>query len=281
MTRRRDTGGVRGVPDLVLERYRLGELPPAETEALERRLEVELDLATCLAALDRSDGEIRRLYPPAWLAEQIRLRRKMEPERPARPARAWRLPWPVPTALAAAATLALILVPRLLSPPSLEPVAGGRPAPSAVAVGSGDRIKGLQPSLVLFRKTDSGGEALADGAVARAGDVVRVGYRAAGGTHGVILSVDGRGVVTVHLPASGSEAAPLRSGETELLDRAYELDDAPRFERFYLVTADRAFEVEPVVEAARRAALAPVPDQLTLPAPLEQTSFLLRKGGQP
>ena len=69
MTRRRDTGGV---PDLVLERYRLGELPPAEAEALERRLAVEPELAARLEALDRSDEETRRRYPPAWLAEQIR-----------------------------------------------------------------------------------------------------------------------------------------------------------------------------------------------------------------
>ena len=276
MTRRRDTGGV---PDLVLERYRLGELPPAEAEALERRLAVEPELAARLEALDRSDEETRRRYPPAWLAEQIRQRRKPEPS--ARPTRPWLVRWPVPAALAVAATLALVLAPRLLGPPSLEPAPGARPAPSAPGVGSGDRIKGLKPALVLFRKTDSGSETLADGAVARAGDVVRVGYRAAGRTHGVILSVDGRGVVTLHLPIRGGEAAPLRSGDAVLLDGAYELDDAPRFERFYLVTADEAFAVEPVVEAARRAAGAPARDELALTAPLEQTSFLLRKGGQP
>jgi hypothetical protein len=277
MSRRRDTGGLRRVPDLVLERYRLGELPPDETVALERRLEVEPDLAARLAALDRSDEEIRRLYPPAWLTEQIRSRRT-DPGRTARPTWRWPLRWPVPAALALAATLALVLAPRLVSPPSPESVVGVRSAPSAVA---GDRIKGLQPSLVLFRKTDSGSETLADGVVARAGDLVRVGYRAAGRTHGVILSIDGRGVVTVHLPARGNEAAPLRSGGTVLLDRAYELDDAPRFERFFLVTADHAFDVEPVVEAARRAAGAAARDELALSAPLQQTSFLLRKGGQP
>jgi hypothetical protein len=278
MTRRHDAGGV---PDLVLERYRLGELPPGETRALERRLDREPDLVARLEVLERSDEAIRRRYPPAWLAEQIRRRHRLAPEVTARPGRPWLIRWPVPTALAVAAVLVLALAPRLLSPPLRERIAGDHPAPSAPAVGSGDRIKGLGPSLVLFRKTDSGSETLADGAVAQAGDVVRVGYRAAGRTHGVILSVDGRGVVTVHLPDRGGEAAPLRRGDTVLLDRAYELDDAPRFERFYLVTADRAFDVEPVVEAARRAAEPPPRDELPLTAPLEQTTFLLRKGGQP
>jgi hypothetical protein len=281
MTRRRDTDGVRGVPDLLLERYRVGELPPAETEALERRLAGEPGLAARLEALERSDEEIRRRYPPEWLSERIRRRRRPEPASARRSARPWLVRWPLPAALAAAATVALVVGPRLSSPIFRVPGAGAGPAPSAGPVGSDDRIKGLAPSLVLFRKTGSGSEALAEGAVARAGDVVRVGYRAAGRSHGVVLSVDGRGVVTVHLPARGHEAAPLRSGETVLLDRAYELDDAPRFERFYLVTSDRAFDVEPVVEAARRAARAPRPDHLELAAALEQATFLLRKGGQP
>jgi hypothetical protein len=276
MTRRSDTGGV---PDLVLERYRLGELPPGETEVLAHRIGVEPELAVRLEALERSDEEVRRRYPPEQLAEQIRRRRWPAPLPTARPARPWRLRWPVPVALVAAATVALVLAPRQSILPIREPVAG--PTPSAAPVASGDRVKGLTPSLVLFRKTGSGSETLADGAVARAGDVVRVGYRAAGYAFGVIVSVDGRGAVTVHLPDLGRTAVPLQSGETVLLDRAYELDDAPRFERFYLVTSDRAFAVEPVVQAARSAARAPREDQLQLAAPLQQTTFLLRKGGRP
>jgi len=266
-----------GVPDLVLERYRLGELPKDEMLALERRLDAEPELKERLRALERSDEEIRRRYPPAWLAEQIRSRQKAT-SKLARPARGRLVRWPVPVALAAAATLALALAPRLLSPPL--PETSPRPG-VAPAVDSADRIKGLEPSLVLFRRTEAGSEALADGTVAQPGDVVRIGYRSAGRAFGVILSVDGRGFVTVHLPSRGSEAARLRAGETVLLDRSFELDDAPRFERFYLVTADRTFEIEPVVEAARRSVASARPEALPLTAPFEQATFLLRKGGRP
>lgn len=280
MTRRHDEGAV---PDLILERYRLGELPPAEAGALRRRLGGEPNLLARLEALERSDEEIRRLYPPAWLAERVRSRRAAA--RPLRaPARPWTRFWPVPAALAAAATLALVLAPRVLRPPFPEPVAGLRPSPSAPAVRPADRLKGLEPTLVLFRKTDSGSETLADGSVAHPGDVLRVGYRAAGRTHGVILSVDGRGVVTVHLPARGDEAARLSGGDTVLLDRAFELDDAPRFERFYLVTSDRAFEVTPVVEAVHRAvannAAAGSP-ALPLASSFQQSILTVQKGAQP
>jgi hypothetical protein len=266
MTRGRDTGEI---PNLVLERYWLGELPPAEAQALARRLDAESDLAARLEALQRSDEEIRGRYPPGWLAEQIRLRRGRKVAQASPRPRAWLLRWPVPTALAVAATLALALAPRLLGPPSRGPVA------------SDDRIKGLEPSLLVFRKADAGSQTLADGSIARAGDVVRLGYRAAGRTHGVILSVDGRGVVTVHLPTRGRQAAQLRTGETVLLDRASELDAAPGFERFYLVTAEHAFEVQPIIEAARRTAREPGSGELPLTAPLSQTTFLLRKGGRP
>jgi hypothetical protein len=271
MKRRRD-----GVPDLVLERYRLGELPDAEAEGLRRRLGSDPELLARLEALEHSDAEIRRRYPPGWLAERIRDRRPAATPETPRPRPALVRHWAVPVAVAAAASLLLVLAPPLLGPRPGGPV-GGRPIPAE----SGDRIKGLPPALELFRKTPDGSEPLADGAVVRAGDLVRVGYRAAGHGFGVILSVDGRGAVTLHLPVRGDDAAALESGGTVLLDHAYELDDAPHFERFYFVTATEPFAVAPVVDAAHRRAGAPGPTRLPLAAPLEQTTFLLRKGGRP
>jgi anti-sigma factor RsiW len=270
MTRRQDV-----VPDLVLERYRLGELPDAEAEALRHRLGSEPALVARLETLGASDAEIRRRYPPAWLAERIRERRR-EGKEAARPRLALGGRWPVPLALAAAASLLLVLAPRLVGPPGARPV-GGRPTPGE----SADRVKGLRPALEVFRKTPDGSEALADGARVGTGDVLRVGYRAAGRRFGVILSVDGRGAVTLHLPARGEEAAALDSAGRVLLDHAYELDDAPRFERFYLVTAAEPFAVAPVVDAARHLVVTPESTRLPLAAPLEQTTFLLRKGGRP
>jgi hypothetical protein len=262
------------VPDLILERYRLGELPGAEVEALERRLRDDAGLRTRLEALERSDAEIRRRYPPGWLAQRVRLRLSAPALRQAtRPRPAFVRPWPL--AAAAVAAVLLALAPRLLGPPS------GRPAPGSPAVGdSGDRIKGLKPGLALFRKTPDGSETLADGAVVQAGDLIRIGYRAAGRGFGVILSIDGRGGVTVHLPARGEEAAALGGG-TALLDHAYQLDDAPRFERFYFVTAQAPFGVAPVAGAARRAATTPGASELALAASFEQATFLLRKGDRP
>ena len=136
---------------------------------------------------------------------------------------------------------------------------------------SGDRIKGLRPSLAVYRRTANGSETLADRTVARPGDVLRVGYHAAGRPYGVIFSMDGRGTVTMHLPAAGDHAVPLAREATTLLDQAYELDDAPLWERFYFVTGDSAFAAAPVVDAARRAAGDPRPARLARAAARART----------
>jgi hypothetical protein len=65
-----------------------------------------------------------------------------------------------------------------------------------------------------------------------------------------------------------------------LLDFSYELDDAPRWERFYLVTGARPFDLEPVRRAALGVATAgseAVPPPLPLAADLEQSVFSLSK----
>ncbi len=270
----RDDGAPR-VPELILERYRLGELPRAEAEGLERRLRDDAGLRARLQALERSDAEIRRRYPPAWLAERVRLRLASPAAKGPRPRAAFAGRWAVPLAAAAAAMVLLVLAPRLVSPPSSKPAV--RPP---VVADSGNRIKGLKPALQLFRKTPDGSETLADGDLVRAGDLIRVGYRAAGRGFGVIVSIDGRGSVTVHLPAHGDRAAALVSGDTVLLDHAYQLDEAPRFERFHFVTAQTPFAVATVVDAARRAATTLSASELPLAASFEQVTFLLRKGDQ-
>lgn len=268
MSRHRDDGWV---PELVLERFRLGELPEAEAERLRERLRSDAALRGRLEALDASDREIRRLHPPGWLANAARSRVAARSGARSRGPR--RHPWLAPAALAAAATLAAVALPRVLEPPEGRPGAahGGVEADPSV------RTKGLRPHLALFRRMPDGSESLADGAVASPGDVIRVGYRAAGERYGAIVSLDGRGAVTRHLPLAGDEAVPLKSGGTVLLDQAYELDDAPRFERFYFVTSAQPFPLLPVLQAVRDSAgeadAAP-----SLPPGLAQDSFLLLKG---
>jgi len=274
-------GDASPVPDIVLERYRLGELPRHDVEHVERRLALDPLLRARVEALDASDADIRLRHSCERLSEAIRCRlaagqgspggRSTRPPRQ----RGFFVAWAAPAAAAVLVT-ALMVLARTHDRTVVGPL-------EQVTTDSGDRIKGLQPSLAVYRRTADGSETLADGATAHAGDVIRVGYRSAGKGFGVIFSIDGRGSVTVHLPHDGTRAAPLKSEPTVLLDEAYELDDAPRWERFYFVTADEAFEIAPILTAARLAATGnvPAPTALALSRAFNQTTFSLQKEARP
>lgn len=258
-------------PDWLLERIALGELPPEALAHARARLLQEPDGAARLAALEADSAATLSRHPPTQVthqvADQARVRRawlhEARRERPARrfPALAALVP-----ALAAAALVVLARPPVSVSVEPETPV-------------EETRVKGLEPRLAVHRQRAQAAEALADGALAAPGDVVQLAYVAAGRAHGVILSVDGRGTVTLHAPESGTGSVPLAPAGTHALPGAYALDDAPGFERFFLVTAETPFTLEEVLAAAR--SLAGRPEARTSPLPLPsrymQASFTLEK----
>lgn len=257
------------VPDVVVERYRLGELAPDEAAGLARRLDRDESLRQRLAALAQSDDDIRRDLD--WLATAVRLR--ITPSSPGRPAGRGMWQWALPAAAGAVLTIAV----------ALFAVNGHSGRDRGATVGEdGDRIKGLGATLTIYRRTSSGSERLAEGATARPGDLLRIGYRVASPGYGMILSIDGRGVITHHLPPDGPRATPLTAGDPVLLDQAFELDDAPRWERFYFVTAATPFDVDPVLAAIRAADPARTAGTaLVLDPALDQFTFVVQKDTRP
>ncbi len=242
-------------PPWLLERIALGELPPEELALARARLLAEPEGEARLAELEADTAATLERLPPAELARQVASR--------ARAQRRFRTAFALVPALATAA-LVLLVGPRPSTPEArLEET----------------RVKGLEPRLVVHRQRAQAPEALAHGARVAEGDVVQVAYVAAGRTQGVIVSVDGRGTVTLHAPESGDTSVRLGASGLHALPGAYALDDAPGFERFFLVTADVPFTVEEVLEAAR--SLASHPEARTSPLPLPsrymQASFLLEK----
>ncbi|MEW6753879.1 MAG: ActD-like protein [Candidatus Latescibacterota bacterium] len=242
------------IPDLLLERYLLDELPPAEMAAVRQTAENDAEVRARLAALQDSTRQILERYPPAWVAGRVLARAGGVPSRAAPRRRVRRL------AFALAAASAAVALPAVLTwrGPAQE---------------EEERIKGAE--LLLFRRTPAGSEALSDSSVARQGDLLQIVYRSAGKRYGAIFSVDGRGTVTWHLPAAGSHAAALPSAGPDTLGFAYELDDAPHWERFYLVTAAAPFDLGLLQDAARAK---PEPGgRLPLPAGFRQEVLTLRK----
>jgi len=189
--------------------------------------------------------------------------------------------------LAVAGALSLLLIARRGDGPGMSPVAGPGDATGEEAT----RIKGdgaRAPRLFVYRKRRAaegdGAERLATGARAARGDLLQLAYASgAEGLYGVLLSIDGAGHVTLHLPEEGASAAPALRWPREMkLPSSYQLDDAPGFERFVLVTAPEPFSVETALGAARALAgqggAAARQGPLLLPSPrFHQTSVLLDK----
>jgi anti-sigma factor RsiW len=260
-------------PDWLLERIALGELPPEELAAARARLAQEPEGEARLAALEADNRATLEKLPPATVAREVELRsaaaRRLEV------AREQTLPLrrfaPGLALVPALAAVALFVVARPSGPSTGAGVDG--PGPEVT------RTKGLLPQLIVHRQGAAEPQRLADGAAATAGDVVQVSYVAAGHPHGVILSVDGRGAVTLHVPETGEQSVPLAASGTHALPRAYELDDAPAFERFLFITSDTPFALDTVLAAARTLAASADArtSPLALPERFTQVSFTLEK----
>jgi len=267
-------------PAWLLERVAQDELDGAEVAELRGRLAAEgRSLEEELEKLRQSDRQILTQLPRATMGAAIRRRAAGEPPRKARSRLGMLFP-----PLALAGTLGLIILvahgigDHGIAPPNLS---GG---------GEVTKIKGdepCSPRLLVYRQrpgrtSTSDSELLPDGARGARGDLLQLAYdKAPEGLYGVIVSLDGAGRVTQHLPEEGaSQAAPLTSIRELRLPSAYELDDAPGFERFLLVTASQPFAIAVVLDAANALAhrgAAARTEALPLGPSYRQTSLLLNK----
>jgi hypothetical protein len=261
------------VPDWLVERLVAGELPPQAALELRARLKASGaggDLAEREAGIERSNADILEAHPPALVAAEVRRRldgvNRSENAARLNGGRRPRgmlvlLPALALSGALAAGAMALVAKPQGTTVTDLM-----NEAPEVT------RMRGLLPSLLIYRKRPAGQDLLTRQSQVRAGDTLQVGYVAAGKRFGVIASVDGRGTVTLHLPERPGQAAALANPGEQHLGHAYELDDSPGFERFVMVTADRPFETAVVTEALRPRGR-PLPNNLNITElPLQKSS---------
>jgi len=256
------------ISDVMLEQYSLGELSARRERMVRDELERDEGVRARLAALAASDRDILAAYPSERIVPAIRERLLREGASPARQrAKVNPLTWALPIAAMVVLLLSFFAIRERVAPQET-------------------RLKGLAPHLAVFRKTAGGAEELRAGAPARRADVLQLGYTAGEAKYGVIFSVDGRGAITWHLPA-GYQSGPRQSPALEtpgqvVLPSAYELDDAPGFERFFLVYAPVPFELGEIARAARALAARPAAAEregLALPRGIGQNTLLLKKQG--
>ncbi|MCP4157515.1 MAG: DUF4384 domain-containing protein, partial [bacterium] len=236
-----------------LERYMLDELPANEAKEIKKLLAQDNRLNEKIEKMNRSNQQFQAKYPTAAVVPEILKRYQQEKnqkgERSARqdsnaPAdkisladRLRRIKEELLNRYVyAAPALALVLIALFLfTLPHQKDNAGiiTEPAPS-----DDIRIKGMEgiditePGLIIHRKRNTHVELLQNGSHCQSGDLLQLAYVAAEETHGVILSIDGNGNVTLHFPNSRNGTSTLQHEKKILLPNAIELDDAPGFERF-------------------------------------------------
>lgn len=246
MTENRDE-----VPDWLVEKLALGELPDPVAERVKTRL-ATTGQATRLDVLAEDTRVLLERHPPERAAAEIR-RLLAAQERRVAPAAA-RLSLTMPILAGGAA---LVVVATLVQFELGWDSGASRVAPAMsqeiARPDDGDtvRLKGLEPRLTIYKKTSDGAALLHDGSPVWPGDVVQVAYVASGYRYGVVVSVDGNRAVTLHLPEAHGAAVELKpQGETALA-HAFEFDATSGRERFVLVASQEPFTTHTVIDALR------------------------------
>lgn len=239
-------------PELMVERLAKGELSTSEAARVRAALGDDAD-ARLQAIADDDAATLARL-PADRVARVVRDRlAARDPARASLPGRWW-----IPLGAFAAASLMVWCAVRPGPSPDGElPIDDRGGGGALVDPSDGDvvRIKG-DAMLTIDKIAGVGTERLADGASVQAGDRLQLQYRGGDRGHGAIVSIDGRGVATLHFPSSPAASTRLREGGLVALDHSYELDDAPAFERFFFVTTaiDTPIDVDMVMRAAKQLA---------------------------
>ncbi len=270
------------ISELDVERLAHGELSRERAAAVRAALGDHADERVRAIVQDNAATLMR--LTPARVAATVRQRLGTEPR--SQPVPRWWIPM---TALAAA-SLAVWFVVRTrpsASDAAQLPIDGPRGGSGALlgdpTVDDVVRIKG-DAAFMIDRSGAAGPERLGDGARVKAGDRLQLQYRAGESEQGVIVSIDGRAVATLHFPAEIDASPRLRLGGLTALDHSYELDDAPGFERFFFVTAAPGVDLDlgAVMRAAQRLAASADAEYgaLVLPSGHEYTSLRLDKRAQ-
>ena len=259
----------RHVPDWLLERLALGELDAETAADVRRRLAAEGRSPDDIAALvATSNREILEELPATPTAAAIR-RRAERAGAAARPSRKRTALFALPVALAGGLALSHMML-RQRTDEGVVSRVGENPE---IIIAKDNP----EPRLYVYRRAGGASQRLKDGATAARGDLLQLAYGGAG--YVVVVSIDGARKVTLHWPERNGGTAPAMKAGENRLPSAYELDDAPAFERFFLVQAKTPFSVATVTDAAQALAAQPSARKqaLALPPGFEQISLALDK----
>lgn len=212
-------------PDFLSRRDALGEGHPSQRELDKARLEepgteaTRAHVETCavcqarVAAAEKQDAQYAASTFVAKEAQAVSKRARQPPRKLV-----------AGIGIALAAGLALFIVPALLKPPD------------------GERVKGSDPELVVYRHREGRVEKVNDGDTLKAGDALRFEVVLPRPSHVVILGVDGARTVTPYVPAAG--VATVLSAGRHALPEAVKLDAVTGEERVVATVCEHGLTVD-------------------------------------
>ena len=248
------------ISDILLERYCLGEVSDDERGMIEGMCRKNRTLQRRIDDLRRSNEDILRRYPPERMIPDIRRRADESSSHSGRVRK---------VAIPAFAAAALVAVAVLFG---IDKAAFYR------HTAEDTRFKG-DSAIYVYRKNASGIERLKNGDRASERDLVQIAFISPD-PYAIVLSIDGRGTVTLHSPIREDASTAVPAGRTVAVARAYELDDAPGFERFILITSGQPLTIRETLRSARTLASDPAAARrgiISLDVPCRQSSLLLVK----
>ena len=238
------------IPDWKLERYLTGDLPESEMREI-RELEKKDEIFAQRVKLMREDNAaILRKMPFERLSEKL----DAMPERSNSAGNTvpvnFRL---VKFAAAAAFVLAVVSVALFSQREIASQDIGGQlasdgSAESAMAVAmadedNGTRIKGMDARMEVWKKTGDSAVQMQNLDATSEGDEIQLRYSVPEKCYGLLFSMDGNGTITMHM-GDNNRAIALEPGKMTTLPFAYKLDNAPKFEKFFLLTSKADFAVD-------------------------------------
>ena len=261
---------VNKISDFKLERYLLGELPEREMRELQER-ELSDEIFAARVREMREQGK-RFVAENPFAALEAKMADGGMEGRGAEGSRddvgaARNTLW---LKVAAALVIALGVLSMVLLNRNVETFES-KDASMEVAmadVDDGTRIKGMQASLEVWKKTGDSAVQMVNLGDASEGDEIQLRYRVPQKCFGMLFSMDGNGTITMHM-GEGNKAIELEPGKMTTLPFAYKLDNAPKFEKFFLLTSQNSFEID-----------GNDIDKSLKQAGVENVSFTLRKVGK-
>lgn len=232
------------IPELKLEQYLLGELPEDEMKELRQREEADEIFAARVKSMREQNAKILQENPFEKLADKM-----AASDVDGSAGRNIVSLMPLLTKVAAVVVVALGIMSAVFMMNRDQATlmnTGKEGAVMDVAmadISSDTRIKGMNARMEIWKKSESGIVQLGDKDVASEGDELQLRYAVPEKCYGMLLSMDGNGVLTVHM-GNENKAIALEPGKMTSLPFAYKLDNAPHFEKFFLLTSSNEFAVD-------------------------------------